>query len=270
MFFNRSKAKTNRFSTFEPRSVEAETIKRWKEIASRKYPAEGPTEAEEPLSDWRVDDSCRLTTLRLEEEISPPPPFALTEQDVVISDEEAQADNEVQQLETLLDAEPEFDFNYEDSDFCQDKRGLENTQQVLVEESSEVPQKVTSEVMTCDFSLGAEQDLKRRFGSDIRSALGPGTVIEGTFRFDSPVCIDGTLSGEVLSSSALIVGEQAEVDAKIKVGSLIILGRVRGDIEASDLVEIRANGCLEGDIITKRLVIEDGATFSGTCNMPEI
>lgn len=269
MFFNRSKAKTNRFSTFEPRSIEAETIKRWKEIASRKYPAEGPSQVEVAHSDWKVDDSRRLTTLRLEEEISPPPPFRLTEEDVVASNDEAEADNEVRQMETFLDTDNGFDFNYEESDFCQGKRWLNSTQQVMVEKFAEAPQKEISEVMTCDFSLGAEEDLKRRFGSDIRSALGPGTVIEGTFRFDSTVCIHGTLSGDVASSSALIVGEQAEVDAKIKVGSLIILGRVRGDIEADDLVEIRANGCLEGDIITKRLVIEDGATFSGTCNMPE-
>lgn len=118
-----------------------------------------------------------------------------------------------------------------------------------------------------DLSLNVDQDLKMRFGSNIRSALGSGTVIEGTFRFDSPVCIDGTLIGEVSSTSVLIVGEQADVQARIKVGSLIVLGTVNGDVDADDLVEVRATGRLQGDVLTKRLAVEEGGWFLGTCNM---
>jgi cytoskeletal protein CcmA (bactofilin family) len=118
-----------------------------------------------------------------------------------------------------------------------------------------------------DLSLNIDEDLKRRFGTNIRSALGSGTVIEGTFRFDSPVCIDGTLIGEVSSTSVLIVGEQANVRARIKVGSLIVMGTVNGDIDANELVEIRSTGHLEGDILTKRLALEEGGWFLGTCNM---
>jgi cytoskeletal protein CcmA (bactofilin family) len=114
-----------------------------------------------------------------------------------------------------------------------------------------------------DLSLSATDDIKRRFGTNIRSALGPGTVIEGTFCFDAPVCIDGTLTGEIQSSSILIVGEQAEVNARIEVGGLIILGKVVGQVNASELVEIRESGELRADIKTKRLVIEDGAVYTG-------
>jgi cytoskeletal protein CcmA (bactofilin family) len=121
--------------------------------------------------------------------------------------------------------------------------------------------------LVSDLSLSVEEDLKRRFGGNIRSALGPGTVIEGTFRFDSPVRIDGTLRGEVASSSVLIVGEDARVEASIEVGSLIILGNVEGTIEAEELIEIRGEGNLEGSVFTKRIVIEDGATFNGSCRI---
>jgi cytoskeletal protein CcmA (bactofilin family) len=117
--------------------------------------------------------------------------------------------------------------------------------------------------LSCDLSLSATDDIKRRFGTNIRSALGPGTVIEGTFCFDAPVCIDGTLTGEIQSSSILIVGEQAEVHARIEVGGLIILGKVIGQVNAEELVEIRSTGELRADIKTKRLVIEDGATYTG-------
>lgn len=121
-------------------------------------------------------------------------------------------------------------------------------------------------VPPCDLNMPADEDLKRRFGNNIRSALGPGTVIEGTFSFDAPVCIDGTLNGEVRSSSALIVGAHANVTATVIVGSLIVLGRVTGPIQAEDLIEIRAGGALEGNIATKRLVVEDGGYFNGRCH----
>lgn len=110
-----------------------------------------------------------------------------------------------------------------------------------------------------------EDDIKRRFGTNIRSALGPGTIIEGTFSFDTPVCIEGTLIGEVRSNSVLIVGDQATVNAKVKVGSLIVLGTVKGDVEATELVEIKGTGSLEGDVISERFAIEDGGWFQGRC-----
>lgn len=110
-----------------------------------------------------------------------------------------------------------------------------------------------------------EDDIKRRFGTNIRSALGPGTIIEGTFSFDSPVCIEGTLIGEVRSNSVLIVGSQATVSAKVRVGSLIVLGTVKGDVESDELVEIKTGGSLEGDVISERIAIEDGGWFQGRC-----
>jgi cytoskeletal protein CcmA (bactofilin family) len=122
------------------------------------------------------------------------------------------------------------------------------------------------ETMSGDLSLPIGEDLQRRFG-EIRSALGPGTVIEGTFKFDSPVCVDGTLTGEITSTSALIVGQEATINGNINVGSLIILGTVQGIVKASDLIEIRAGGRLDADISTKRIAIEDGGWYSGNISM---
>lgn len=118
-----------------------------------------------------------------------------------------------------------------------------------------------------DFSVACEDDLKARFGNDLKSALGSGTVIEGIFSFNSPVRIDGVLKGEIRSNSALIVGKKAKVHANIKVGSLIVLGTVEGEVEADDLVEIRSSGQLIADITTSRLALEEGGVFSGSCAM---
>ncbi len=103
--------------------------------------------------------------------------------------------------------------------------------------------------------------------NNVRTALGPGTLIDGKFSFDSPVRIDGDLSGEVTSTSALIVGEEANVSADIKVGSLIVYGKVTGNVEVRDLVEIRAGGSIEADISAERIVMEQGSLFNGYCTM---
>ena len=113
----------------------------------------------------------------------------------------------------------------------------------------------------------SDKELSRRFGGEVKSALGPGTFIEGKFTFDSPVRIDGNLTGEVISTSALIVGEQAEVNANIKVGSLVVFGHVIGKVQAQDVVEIGSCGHLEGNVETGGLVIREGGYFKGGCNI---
>lgn len=112
-----------------------------------------------------------------------------------------------------------------------------------------------------------DNDSLKRFGANVKTAIASGTVIEGRFSFDSPVRIDGDMTGEILSSSILIVGEQATVRARIKVGSIIVFGRVIGDIEAQDLVEIKNGGHLEANISTDRVAIEDGGYFKGSVNI---
>ncbi|MCC6221788.1 MAG: polymer-forming cytoskeletal protein [Deltaproteobacteria bacterium] len=118
-------------------------------------------------------------------------------------------------------------------------------------------------------SASGEKNLERRFGSAIKAALGPGTTIEGKLSFESPVRIDGTLKGEITSTSTLIVGEGGVIEAGVKVGSLIVLGQVVGNVEAQELIEIQSTGSLEGDISTKRLTIEEGGYFSGRSIMRE-
>lgn len=103
----------------------------------------------------------------------------------------------------------------------------------------------------------------------IRSALGPGTVIQGKLSFDTPVRIDGKLSGEVYSTKPLVVGESGDIVADIQVSTLIVMGRVSGSIKATERIEILKSGVLSGEISTPSLVIEEGARFTGGCQMSQ-
>lgn len=111
-----------------------------------------------------------------------------------------------------------------------------------------------------------EDKLAERFGK-IRSALGPGTVIQGKLSFDSTVRIDGKLGGDLFSSKALIVGETGQVDAQVDAASLIILGSVKGKIKAAERIEVWAGGKLEAEVTTPILVVEEGAYLAGSCSM---
>lgn len=111
-----------------------------------------------------------------------------------------------------------------------------------------------------------EDRLTSRY-SKIRSALGPGTVIQGRLSFDTTVRIDGRLSGDIFSSKSLIVGPSGQVDAQVEAVSLIVLGSVKGKIKVSERVEVWAGGCLDGEVSTPVLVVEEGANFAASCKM---
>ncbi len=103
-----------------------------------------------------------------------------------------------------------------------------------------------------------------------RSALGSGTIIQGKLSFDTPVSIDGQLSGEVFSSTVLLVGTSGRVDAKIEASRLIVYGTVKGDIRATDCIELHSGATLEGKIVTPSLVIHEQSVFNGQCEMGNV
>ncbi len=102
---------------------------------------------------------------------------------------------------------------------------------------------------------------------DIKTTLGAQTVFRGTLRFRDSLKILGRCEGRIESPGALIIGKGAEVLAEIKVGSLIVAGTVKGNVEATVLTEITASGKLIGNLRTGQLRIEDGTVFEGKVEM---
>ncbi len=101
----------------------------------------------------------------------------------------------------------------------------------------------------------------------VTTLLGRGSEFEGKLSFEGTVRVDGKLSGEIFTEDVLIVGEGAEVNAEISVGSIIIQGTVRGNIIAKKGVEIHTPGRVKGNINTPSLLIEKGVLFDGQCQM---
>jgi cytoskeletal protein CcmA (bactofilin family) len=97
--------------------------------------------------------------------------------------------------------------------------------------------------------------------------LGRGTRINGKIAFDGPARIEGQIEGEIVASESLLIGEAAVLNAQVSGVTIVIHGKVTGDINASKKLEIRAPGRVFGNVTTPSLVIEEGVVFEGHCSM---
>jgi len=101
----------------------------------------------------------------------------------------------------------------------------------------------------------------------VTAFLGQGTRLAGRISFEGPARIEGQVEGEIVASETLWIGEAAVVNAQLSGATIIIHGKVTGDIAASKRLEIRAPGKLYGNVTTPSLVIEEGVIFEGHCSM---
>lgn len=105
---------------------------------------------------------------------------------------------------------------------------------------------------------------------DVRVSLGPDAEVTGKLSFAVPTRIEGKLKGEIRASDVLVIGPQAIVHATVHADRLIVLGEVRGQVTGAGRVEICAGGRLFGDVETKALVVQEGATFEGRSRMGSV
>jgi cytoskeletal protein CcmA (bactofilin family) len=97
--------------------------------------------------------------------------------------------------------------------------------------------------------------------------LGPGSVVEGKLSFKGPLRIDGTFTGEIATDDVLIIGAGAMVAADINCVSAVVSGELKGNIQASESVEMHGPARVKGDIATPSLMIGKGVIFDGLSKM---
>ncbi len=102
---------------------------------------------------------------------------------------------------------------------------------------------------------------------EISAYLGKETTFQGKMTFEGVFRLDGKFEGEIFDSGTLIVGETANIKGKIGLQTLVINGRVDGDIYAKARVEIHATGKVYGTLSTPILTINEGGIFEGSCKM---
>jgi cytoskeletal protein CcmA (bactofilin family) len=97
--------------------------------------------------------------------------------------------------------------------------------------------------------------------------LDAGSRISGKLSFETPARIDGQVDGEINAKDSVMIGESAVVAAQIRADSVIVAGKVSGDIVAIRRIEIRPSAKVLGNITAPTLVINEGALFEGHCAM---
>ena len=102
---------------------------------------------------------------------------------------------------------------------------------------------------------------------ELNSYFGEGINMRGVLKFSGALRFDGNFQGEI-TDDTLIVGKTGKLEAKISIGSLFNMGRIKGDVRASRQISIFADSRLDGNIDTPNLISEEGARFTGGCAMP--
>ena len=97
-----------------------------------------------------------------------------------------------------------------------------------------------------------------------QATIGKSLIIKGEVSGSESLYIDGKIEGAInLPGNRVTIGRNGQVAANIMARDVVVLGKVRGNVHASDRIDIRNEGSLTGDVIAARISIEDGAFFKG-------
>jgi cytoskeletal protein CcmA (bactofilin family) len=111
------------------------------------------------------------------------------------------------------------------------------------------------------------KQLKGLMGEELNGFLDQGSELLGELRFQDTFRVDGRVRGRIVSDNTLIVGETGRVEADIECGVVSIRGFVIGHVHGRQRIELLSGARVQGTLVAPKLVIEDGATFQGDCDM---
>ena len=98
--------------------------------------------------------------------------------------------------------------------------------------------------------------------------IGKSVIIKGELNGSEDLAIEGQVEGKIeLRQNVLTIGPNGKIKAQVFAKSVVILGEVTGNVTASEKVEIRDNGSVDGDITAPRVAIAEGAHFRGSIDM---
>lgn len=99
------------------------------------------------------------------------------------------------------------------------------------------------------------------------NSLVIGTEMEGTIKSETDFRVDGTIKGTLDCDAKVIIGPQGYIDGTITCANALIEGRFTGNIVVKELLHIKENADIHGEVQTSKLVVEPGAVFNVSCNM---
>jgi cytoskeletal protein CcmA (bactofilin family) len=107
--------------------------------------------------------------------------------------------------------------------------------------------------------------------ADIRPAsetvIGSDVSIKGELSFDGSMKVEGKIEGKIHTRGKLALGKGAQITADLTVGQVVVEGNFKGNVVATERIELAASAHVLGDVRGPKLVIAEGATFVGNCHV---
>jgi len=97
--------------------------------------------------------------------------------------------------------------------------------------------------------------------------ISAGTQVKGDVESNSGIRIDGQVNGKMDIKGKVVIGASGQILGNIFCQTLEVSGQITGNIHAAELISLKATARINGEIVTRKLAIEPGAVFSGTCRM---
>lgn len=101
------------------------------------------------------------------------------------------------------------------------------------------------------------------------TVIAKGVKIDGDFGGEGDMRIDGEVAGKLTVGGLLTVGQEASVKAEVKAATASIAGKVEGNINVTDRIELKSSANIKGDLVAASLAIEPGAKLSGHVSIGE-
>ena len=106
-------------------------------------------------------------------------------------------------------------------------------------------------------------------GGELNTMIGKGSVVQGDLRVQDSIRVDGNVKGNITASDTVQIGKDGEVEGHIHCRHVFLAGRVNGNILTQGKVVLETKAVVIGDIRATRLVVDEGAIFNGKCLMKE-
>jgi len=105
--------------------------------------------------------------------------------------------------------------------------------------------------------------------NQICNNIAPGTHIEGKFITSEDLRLDGRITGDILCHKKLVMGEHGHMNGDVVCEDSTIRGKILGTLKVRGLLHLLATARLEGKIMAKKMIVDEGASYSGECLIGE-
>lgn len=100
-------------------------------------------------------------------------------------------------------------------------------------------------------------------GQEFPTIIGPDASFKGELSFEKGLRLQGKFEGKINTAGKLHIAREAKMNADVDAGAITVEGEVKGNLSANDRIELKASARYEGDLHASKLVVDEGAIFSG-------